>query len=263
MKKAVFPVTIFGKIISVILALYIVLPLIFLILFSFSARIEVIPSELTLRWYLFNPDVVLGAVINTMRISIPSVLLSALISILLSLAVARMKFKGSFFVEQLIALPMILPGTVLGLALLQVANSALFTRIPAVAVLIMAHVIVTLPVISRPIIAALRQSGTHAEEASKTLGATPLRTFLTVTLPIISSSVFVGMLLGFARSITDFVMTLFIVPPHMVPMSIHIFNATHLSIQQIASANATVLLVFTIVVVAIAERVMIRSKKTK
>lgn len=259
MKRGSYPVTLLGKILSVLMIFYIMLPLFFLMLFSFSAKIEVIPSELTFKWYLFNPDVMLGAIINTMRISIPSVAIAVTVSLLLSIAIVRMDFRGKNMIDQIIILPTIIPGTVLGLAFLQLANSDLFGRVPGLLILIFAHVVVTVPVISKPIIAALRQASVQPEEAAQTLGATPLHVFLTVTLPIIGPSVFVGMLLGFARSITDFVMTLYIVPPGMVPMSIQIYNSTQYSIQQLTGANASVLLLFTVVLVALAEKII---KKT-
>ena len=259
MKKVSYPFSLISKIIASTMTLYIVLPLIFLILFSFSGKIEVIPTVFTFKWYLFNPETMLSAILNTLLISVPATVLSVLVSLPLSYAVSRMKFAGRKFIDQIIVLPMIIPGTVLGLAFLQVSNSSLFKAIPGYLIIVIAHIVVTIPVITRPIIAALEQAGTLPEEAANTLGATPLRIFLTITLPIIAPSVFVGMIFGFARSITDFVMTLFIVPAGMIPMAIQIYNSTQYSIQQLTAANATVLLIFTILVVSLAELIM---KKT-
>ena len=250
-----------AKIVAWIFTLYIILPLLFLILFSFSGTLEAIPRQLTFKWYAHNPEAMLSAMINTLAISLPATCLGVLVALPLAYSVARMEFKGKWLVDQLIVLPSIIPGTVLGLIFLQIANSPVFAGISRYMIVVIAHTVITVPVIARPIIGALEQNGIQPEEAAVTLGAKPLCVFRTITFPIISSSMLVGMMFGFARSITDFIMTLFIVPAGMVPMAIQIYNSTSFSAQQITAANATVLLIFTVLVVSVAEAVMRRNNR--
>nr|WP_106790312.1 ABC transporter permease subunit [Massilistercora timonensis] len=250
-----------AKVFAWVFTLYIILPLFFLILFSFSGTLDAIPKELTLKWYTHNPETMIVSLINTLAISLPATGLGVLVALPLAYSVARMDFKGKRIIDQLIVLPSIIPGTVLGLIFLQIANSSVFSGISRYMIVIVAHTVITVPVIARPIIGALEQNGISAEEAATTLGGKPLYVFRTITFPIISSSMLVGMMFGFARSITDFIMTLFIVPAGMVPMAIQIYNSTSLSAQQITAANATVLLIFTILVVSIAEIIMRRNNR--
>jgi len=250
-----------SKVVAWVFVVYIVLPLAFLILFSFSGTLDVIPKELTLKWYTLNPESIFMALGNTLAISLPATGLGVLVALPLAYGVARMKFKGKKLVDQLIVLPSIIPGTVLGLAFLQIANSALFSEVSRYLIVIIAHTVITIPVIARPIIGALEQNGIQPEEAASTLGAKPLYVFRTITFPIVSSSMLVGMMFGFARSITDFIMTLFIVPAGMIPMAIQIYNSTSYSAQQITAADATILLVFTVSIVSIAEAVMKRNSR--
>jgi ABC-type spermidine/putrescine transport system permease subunit II len=91
------------------------------------------------------------------------------------------------------------------------------------------------------------------ETASMSLGANPLRTVLKVTVPVIFPTVLVGSIFGLARSITDFAITLFLVPAGFLPMSIEIYNSTNYSIPQLTSANAVILLAMSLLVVGIGE----------
>ncbi len=252
--KSYYWFTSLSKIVALICIVSIVMPLLFMVLFSFSKNIEAIPTEYTFKWYMYNLDSIANSMLNTFIISISAVLIGLLVTLPLCYALARTHFLGKRIVDRLTILPQLIPGTVLGLSLLQLVNTGSFERISPIITLIFVHVVIVIPVISRPIIAALEETGTTFEEAAKTLGASPVRTFITITLPIISPSMLVGMIFGFARSITDFIITLYLVPPGFIPMSIQIYNSTQYSIPQITSANATILLVVSLIVVSIAEK---------
>ena len=132
-------------------------------------------------------------------------------------------------------------------------NTGILSKIPALAFLIAAHVVIVLPVIARPVIAALEQMDAELETASMSLGASPATTVRKVTVPVILPTVVVGSIFGLARSITDFAITLFLVPVGFVPMSIEIYNSTNYSIPQLTSANAVILLAMSLLVVGIGE----------
>ena len=72
-------------------------------------------------------------------------------------------------------------------------------------------------------------------------------------MPVILPTVVVGSIFGLARSITDFAITLFLVPVGFVLMSIEIYNSTNYSIPQLTSANAVILLAMSLLVVGIGE----------
>ncbi|MGI9863070.1 ABC transporter permease [Moorella naiadis] len=234
--------------------LFLVLPLITMIVFSFSKKIEVIPSELTLKWYGFIGHDALAAIGISFMISLPAILIALLVSLPLAYVMTRTDFPGKKLIDQLIILPALIPGTVFGLSLLQLFNTGFFRGTPPLLVLILAHTAVVVPVMARPILAAMEQLGSKLEEAAETLGATPIQAFLGVTFPLISSSIVVGMIFGFARSINDFIMTFFLMTPDLVPLSIRIFTSTYLSVPQITAANAVVLVTMSVGVVLLAER---------
>jgi putative spermidine/putrescine transport system permease protein len=231
----------------------ILFPLVSMIFFSFSGTVQAVPSIWTTKWYTFNSGDVVSSVVHTLEISVPAVAIALLVAAPLSYAMARWAFPGKQLINQLILLPMLVPGTVLGLSLLELYNTGFMSRIPGLAFLIAAHVVVVLPVVARPIIAALEQMDVELETASMSLGATPTQTVRKVTVPIVFPTVLVGAIFGLARSITDFAVTLFLVPVGFVPMSIKIYNSTNYSIPQLTSSNAVILLVLSLIVVGIGE----------
>jgi len=237
-----------------ILVLFLVLPLMSVLAFAFSSTLDVLPTHPTFRWFAFRQQEILSSVFVSLLIAIPAVTLGILVSIPLAYAVARCDFRAKRLVDQMIIVPLIVPGTALGLALLQLFNTGPFRAIHPLVVLILAHSILVVPVAARPLVASLERAQRGVEEAAMVFGANSLRVFRDITLPLMSPTILVGIMLGFARSVTDFAMTLFLVPPQYVPLSIHIFNSTSLSTPQITSAEATVLLLITIVLVMVASR---------
>jgi putative spermidine/putrescine transport system permease protein len=244
------------KLLGVVVVLLLVMPLVAIILFSFSGKIESIPTELTFRWFTMRMGVLWRSVQVSLLIAVPALAIALAISLPLGVAVTRREFPGRSLVDQIIILPLLLPGTVFGLALLQLFNSAGFERVPPLVVLVLAHVAIVIPTLARPLIAALQEMDQRMEEAAQTLGARPTRIFRDITLPMISNAVIVGLVLGFARSVNDFNMTFFLITPDYVPLSIYIYNSTNYSIPQLTSANAVVLLMMSLAVVFLSERLI-------
>lgn len=239
---------------AILLALYIILPLLSVVAFSFSRKVEALPTEFTLRWYTFRMPVVFRSIQVSFMIAIPALIIAFLVALPLSYTIVRREFRFKAILDQAIIVPLLIPGTVLGLGLLQLFNSAGFREIPPLLVLILAHTTVIIPVVARPLIAALQQINPSVEEAAQTLGATPFRTFREITLPLMSSAALVGFALGFARSANDFIMTLFLVDPDWVPLSIYIYNSTNYSIPQLTASHSVVLLVLSLGVIFLAQR---------
>src|SRR5690349_1581709 len=138
-------------------AVIVILPLVAMVLFSLSLHVEAIPSVWTTKWYTFNSSDVVSSIVHSLEISLPAVAIALVITMPLSFAMARWDFAGKGLINQMILLPMLLPGTALGLALVELYNTGFLSRIPALAFLIAAHVAVVLPVIARPVIAALEE----------------------------------------------------------------------------------------------------------
>lgn len=135
--------------------------------------------------------------------------------VLVAWVLARLDFPGKSLLDGLVHLPLVLPPVVVGYFLLvtlgrQGVVGALLERWFGITLAFtwkgaaVASAVIAFPLMVRAIRLALEQVDRGLEEAARTLGCGPLRTFFTVTLPLSLPGIFAGIVLGFARSLSEF-----------------------------------------------------------
>jgi len=160
-----------------------------------------------------------GAELTAIQLSLKVALLVTIIvlpiAIFIGWFLARKRFPGKAFVEGFLHLPLVLPPVTTGYILLVVFGTngwlgAFFydwlgVRIafsfPAA---IIAAVVVSFPLVTRSIRLSVELVDQNLEEAARTLGASGMRVFFTVTLPLALPGVISGAILAFARSLGEF-----------------------------------------------------------
>jgi molybdate transport system permease protein len=185
---------------------------------------------------------------------------AAIVGIALAGVMARARFPGSDLVDALITAPMVLPPTVLGYYLLVAIgrNSALghsyealtgsslvFT--PTAAVL--AAFVTALPFVVKSTRAAMEDVDPRLSAAAATLGASSLRVFLTVVLPLSRNGLLAGLTLGFARALGDFGVTLMVagnIPGLTQTGSLAIYDAVQANREAEAAGMVSVMSAFAI-----------------
>lgn len=156
---------------------------------------------------------------RTLALSVKVGLLSCLGSLPFALAVgwflARRQFPGKALVDGLVNLPLVMPPVATGYLLLLVLGRRGFLGRPldawfgvtipfSLAAPVIASAIVSFPLVVRAIRVAVEMVDPGLEEAAETLGAGPLRRFLTITAPLAFPGILGGAVLGFARSLGEF-----------------------------------------------------------
>jgi molybdate transport system permease protein len=155
------------------------------------------------------------------EVALVATLLAGALGVVLAGLMARTRFFGRDLLDVLITAPLVLPPTVLGYYLLGVLgrNSALgqawerLTGSPIVftpTALIVAATLAALPLVVKASRAAMEDVDHRLVGAAQTLGASPLRVFWTVVLPLSLPGVVAGLTLGFARALGEFGVTLMI-----------------------------------------------------
>jgi len=180
--------------------------------------------------------------------------------VLASLAMVRHDFPGKHLVSTALVAPILIPEVVLAVALLLFLK---FLGVPKSFPLLLAgHVIFTLPFVVLVVQARLVGIRREYEEASLSLGASPIQTFFTVTLPLMLPAVLAGMLFSFTISFDDITGTLFWKPGGVETVPTQIFSMLRNSISPEVNALGTVMVVVTVAVpllgVAIARRLSAR-----
>jgi len=181
--------------------------------------------------------------------------------------------RWTFLIESVVSLPLVLPPTVLGFYLLMSMGS----RSPigraweawtghglafSVEGLVVASILYSMPFAVQPIAAAFAQVDPALREASATLGASSLRTFLRITLPLSVEGVIAGLVLSFAHTVGEFGVVLMIggnIPEKTRVVSVQIYD--HVEAMEYAQAHwlAGAMLVFSFVVLL----ALYSSRKTK
>ena len=156
----------------------------------------------------------------TMATAAAATLLMLPPGLLLAWLLARGRFRGRVLLDTVVSLPLVMPPVATGLVLLMlVAPRGPLGRVLARAgvdvvftwkAVVLAMTVMGLPLLVRTVRAGIEQVDRRYEAAASTLGAGPVRVFLTVTLPLALPAVAAGAVLGFARAIGEFGATIMI-----------------------------------------------------
>jgi spermidine/putrescine transport system permease protein len=190
--------------------LFLYAPIAILIIFSFnSSKLSARWQGFSLLWYakLFSDEALLSSTLNSLIVATISTMLAAVLGVLTALALERRSFRGQAAFESLLLMPIVIPEIMMGVAML-----LFFVMIGlplSLLTMIIAHTIFNFPVVALIVRARLRKLDPRLEEAARDLGATPLESLRLVLLPLLLPAILASMLIVFALSIDDFVVTNF------------------------------------------------------
>jgi molybdate transport system permease protein len=207
-------------------------------------------------WQAFRLTVELAVVVSAILL---------VIGLPLAYWIAFSRWRWKFLVEALVALPIVLPPTVLGFYVLV----ALGSRSPlgrwwqsltghtlafTFTGLVIGSILYSLPFAVQPFTASFSSVDRKLLAASSTLGASPLRTFLRVVIPLSVPGLVTGVVLAFAHTMGEFGVVLMIggnIPGVTRTVSISIYDQVQASDYAAANAMALLLLVFCFAVLAV------------
>ena len=190
--------------------LYLLLPIAVVVLFSFNDP----AGRFNYTWQGAGLDAwtnpfgfpgLGGAVRLSLVIAALASIAATALGVLIALALVRYSVRGRTATNLLIFLPMATPEIVMGSSLLTLFLNYSFPL--GFTTILIAHVMFNVSYVVVTVRARLTGFDRHLEEAAMDLGATPLVTFLRVTLPLIAPGVLAALLLAFALSVDDFVIT--------------------------------------------------------
>ncbi|HEX2890546.1 ABC transporter permease [Vineibacter terrae] len=214
------------------------------------------PVGVTGRWFVkfFATDDFMVALWLSLRVAVVVLLLSMLIGGACALALARGRLPGARFLTAFFMSPLMLPAILTGLALFQVFQLAELDR--PVWGLIVGHTLVAVPYVLRTTLAVLANFDTRVEEVAASLGASPARVFLEVTLPLIRPGVIAGGIFAFIVSFDQFPISLFLVPPKGETLPVVLFNYMKFDLDGAIAAASMVSILLALSVVLLLERVI-------
>ncbi|MCP4403831.1 MAG: iron ABC transporter permease [bacterium] len=152
-----------------------------------------------------------GSYITTIKLAAISAPLTAIVGLLIAYLVSRYHFFGKDAFEFTSMLSFAIPGTVVGIGYVMSFNTAPLLFTGTAAILIICFIFRNMPVGIRSAMAALQQIDRSLEESSITLGASNLRTFNKIVLPLIRPAIFSGLVFSFVRAMTAISAVIFLV----------------------------------------------------
>ncbi|KAA3620863.1 MAG: ABC transporter permease [Proteobacteria bacterium] len=228
--------------------LFMFLPVAVVVLLSFnSSQFGSFPmTGVSMRWFveLWNNDAIIRAFQVSFVLGGLTALISTTLGVLASLALVRYDFPGKQLMSTVLIAPILVPEVVLAVALLLFLR---FLSMPkSFALLLLGHVIFTVPFVVLVVQARLVGITRNVEEAALSLGASPVQTFFTITLPLLAPAIFAGALFAFTISFDDITGTLFWKPGGVETVPTQIFAMLRNSISPEINALGTVMIVLTV-----------------
>jgi spermidine/putrescine transport system permease protein len=200
----------------------------------------------SVKWFvkLSQNSSILDAFKNSMILGTLTAIFSTAIGVPAAMAFIRYNFRGKDFFNTLLIAPIMIPEVVLGVALL------LFIRWlqqpKSFALLLIGHVVLTLPYVLLIVQARLVGIRREYEEAALSLGASPFQTFREVTFPLLLPAILAGMLFAFTISFDDVTATLFWATAQSQTVPVKIFGMLRNSISPEINALGAVMIVLTV-----------------
>jgi ABC-type spermidine/putrescine transport system permease subunit II len=231
--------------------LFLYLPIAVVVLYSFNdSRYVQVWKGFSVRWYetaLANPNFT-DALAVSVRIAFINALIAAVLGTLLAVGLGSLGRSLRLGVRAIMVLTIVIPEVIMGLALL-----IYFAKVgvPLSTFTILAgHVVFNTSIVAFIVGARLSSLETTLEEAAADLGAPPWKSFLTITVPLLSPAIFAGALLAFTFSFDDYVLSFFLAGPQTLPL--RIWGAIRFGASPEANAVASLIIVFSVTMIAFA-----------
>lgn len=196
---------------TVLLLGYAVLPTVVVLVFSFnSARALGLPWQgFTTEWYgeVVSRPGFSASLRTSLMVALVATTLATAVGGAMAMVAARSGTRTRHLLQVAGLLPFVVPGILLGLGLMIVADATPLA--PGYAMAVVAHIVLLLPIVVAVLLSRLLSLNPELAQAARDLGSSPSKAFRTVTLPLILPSVLAALVLGFTISMDEVFVTVF------------------------------------------------------
>lgn len=230
--------------------LFLYLPMVLLILYSFNeSKLVTVWGGFSAKWYgeLFNDRQLIAAVWMSLRIAFMSACMAVVLGTMAAYITVRFRrFKGKTAFSNMITAPLVMPDIITGISLLllfvAMTQSFGWPAERGVLTIWIAHVTFCTAYVAVIVSARLKDMDRSLEEAAMDLGASPLKTFFLITVPIIAPALLSGWLIAFTLSLDDLVIASFVSGPGATTLPMVVFSSVKLGVNPKINALATLVI---------------------
>jgi len=250
------------RISAALIATFILAPTIVVVGSSFSGGTlpQFPPSDLSLRWYAhaLSQPIFTEAAFNSLWLALVATALATPIALAAAVAIVRGDFAGKTAIQAVLLAPLFVPAIVVSLSILLV--SARLNIRDVGFRLVAAHVLITMPYLVRTLIDSLTRFDVTLEEAARTLGASPMRTFRIITLPLIWPGLVAGALFALVVSFDNVSVSLFLTSARTNTLPLLILNYVEYNYDPSIAALSTMLVCISLLAAVVLERMVGRRR---
>lgn len=243
---------------SIIVALTITVPLVILIVSSFTTSnyIKFPPTGFGVGWYAkaFANTGMRDALWTSLLMVIIVAPVATAMGTMAAFALVRYRIPAKEVITTLLMGPLLLPSVVIGMMLLNyfaaINSSTFFLN------LVLGEILLATPYVIRVTLAALQGTDARLEDAAQSLGATPWEAARLVTLPIIRPSLLAATAFAYIVSFNDVSISVFLSRPGNTTLSAFLFNYAEQTSDPLVAAVSGILVVIAVVFLVIIERTL-------
>jgi spermidine/putrescine transport system permease protein len=244
----------FPQLYLIFLLLVMYLPILLVVVYSFNdGRLSSVWEGFSLRWYrtLLRDAAVFEALGNSLVLASLSCLAAAVIGTLGAVGMHRLKSRTTGPMEYLSTLPIMIPEIILGMVFM--AFFSLLGLPFGMTTLVIGHTAFCIPYVFMLVKARLVGMDPSLAEAARDLGAGEAQVFFHITLPLIAPAILSGMLLSFAMSMDDVIISIFVTGVSINTLPIKIYSQIKFGVTPEINALCTLMLAATVVLVALSQ----------
>ena len=257
-----------GRLWLAVVYLFLYIPLIFLIVFSFnSTRQDSVFTGFSMRWYaaLLEDSRLVEGFFLSLKVALLSGTLSMILGCFAAFVLVRyLRFSGRTLFYGLVNAPLVMPEVIIGLALLLLmvaVQRALGWPDRGFITIVLGHTLLGMAYATVVIQSRLSEMDRAIEEAAMDLGCKPLQVFFLVTLPTIAPALVSSWLLTFTLSFDDVVISEFLSGPGVTTLPQVIFSYARRGVNPTIYAAATLLIAVVSLGIVVYSLVMLRRQK--
>ncbi len=241
--KKVNPVFSISKTTLALAIIFLFLPLLVIIFYSFNESKDANFTGFSLIWYeklFFESDELWKALLNSLVIAFDSSLVATILGSLAAIGINWYKFKGKAYIQTISFLPMVLPEVIMGVSLLIFFNGINFKL--GMGSIFIAHTTFCLPFVYLMVSARVDEFDYSIIEASHDLGANEWQTLFKVILPAIMPGIISGYVMSITMSLEDYVITSLVNGTGSVTLPIKIYNMMRVGVSPVINSLSFVLI---------------------
>ncbi|RON67932.1 ABC transporter permease subunit [Pseudomonas fluorescens] len=240
----------FSSLMLVLGLLFIYLPMLILVIYSFNAsKLVTVWGGWSIKWYvgLLDNTQLMGSVLRSLEIACYTAVAAVALGTLAAFVLTRItRFKGRTLFGGLVTAPLVMPEVITGLSLLllfvAMAQMIGWPQERGIVTIWIAHTTFCAAYVAVVVSARLRELDLSIEEAAMDLGARPWKVFFLITIPMIAPSLAAGGMMSFALSLDDLVLASFVSGPGSTTLPMEVFSAVRLGVKPEINAVASLIL---------------------